>query len=422
MPTYRAQCTIGTNGRQRRRTIAAPSAQIAIARLRLAGLFASKVTEQKPAYQNSRIPRRYLIKLFGELHKLLGVKAAPSDQSHDNFAGGPAHGTRYGLDLLQALQLLSQTFPYKPLRIILADIHERCASSTALTATAFATYPRTFTPDIVAQIAAASRGGAPALAKGFKDIHDRLARRANDRARLIAVLGYPVSLICGTMALMVYADLKFLPSMEALVEVFHGKMPPLTHYIFLVADYGNEHWLLILAVLVSPALLFALLRRWPIVALGLDRFSLHLPYYGPFRRHLLTEEFAATYAMQYSNGRDAPEILQQCAATTGNLYARHTIQKMYTWVAFEGLTPAQAFKKAGLFSAEAVMTFSRGAATGTTSEAMTDIVEFSKRYADESSAHFFTFLRYAGLLTAALIVGLVVYGLIIPMYQVPAIR
>lgn len=395
MPTFSAACIVGTTGRSTQRQIKAPNAHEARTRLRNLGFFAIAVTEAGTPMRNKRIRRKHLIAFFHELAELL-----------------------HGHSLIDALEVIRTSFPNRALRVMAGEIQEKCATAAALPPAAFALYPRTFTPDIIAMIEAGEAGGSTGLAARFRDLEERLTYAEERRKAFIGAVSYPAGLMLFMVVMMAFVFVYIVPKLQALLTAFRTEMPYHTRILFEGADIVRLHWPLLVAALVVPFASIAIIRKWDRAAIFMDRLLLSVPLLGDWFRENITADVAGNYRSLYKAGKKPPEILLSSASIVTNREARRIILLMHHWVTYEGLAPEDAFVKAKLFPPSAVMSFATAVRSSRIDEQMKYIADNSSRRAREQSTRFFGFFKIVMLFVIATIVGFVVYGLLAPIYQV----
>lgn len=393
MPTYQAQCIVGRTGKGTRRKIDATTPADARLRLRRQGMFAVTVSETHLRDRNRRVRRGVVLELFHELHLLL--------LSHD---------------IIQALALLRDNFPHKPVRGMLREIHSFCATSKGSVAQAFAQYPKTFPTDIIELIAAGETAGPKGLALRFRDIAARLRFSAERRRDAVEALSYPAVLMVSVLGVLITVFIYLLPRFIPLLTSFDAKLPTLTKNLMAVSEFALRFWPYT-PFLILPCIGFALLRKWHPAALLLDRAAWSLPYAGEIIRHHITADIFSNYLSLYNAGVQPPEILASCAKITSNRYVRHTLRQMHRWVALEGMTPELAFKAAKIFPAAAVMSFMTGAQSGRLPEQLDHITERCHDVARRRSQRLFTIIRYVALIVLGAVVALTVIGVLLPIRE-----
>jgi type II secretory pathway component PulF len=394
MPTFLVSCIVGTNGRTTTREIKAPNVAEARSRLRDLGFYAVALREAGTPMRNRKVARKHLISLFHELSEML-----------------KAHS------LIEALGLLKDTFPYRPLRVMLAEIHEKCASASALPPQAFGLYPRTFTPDIIALIEAGEKGGARGLSERFADLEERLRFTESLRKSMVSALAYPVTIFSFVAVMLTFVFIYIVPRFKSLLKTFNSEMPALTQALFDVAEFFQHHWPLVLLCMILPPVIYAGLRKWPAAALLIDRTYLRVPLLGKLLREMITADVASNFCALYNATIKTPENLLSCAAVVRNRYARSVLLKMHRWVTYEGMDVADAFTISKFFPPEAVMSISSGAKASRIAEQMKYVAQNSTRRAKEMTERFFSVLRIVAIFAIGAIVGTFIYALILPIFQ-----
>jgi type II secretory pathway component PulF len=391
MPSYHCAC-LSPKGASVRLTRDAPTAAAARIDLRAQGFFPFAITESKVRHKRTKIGRRQLITLFHELGILLESQT-----------------------LLQALDSLRQHYPHRPLRIMLNHIHDLLASSRASVPDAFATFPATFTPEIVSMIAAGEAAGPVGLSARFSDLEDKLLFEDENRGHLLEAIAYPVGLAVGISTVLAYVFIFLVPKLKDLFATFNSTLPPVTVALFSIAGFLQHHGVVLLGgLLVALAASYALWRT-EIGRYAWDSALLRCPLLGDILKNLITANIAKNYASLYEAGRQAPDILASCVTIVSNRRARRVLIEMHRRVAVDGLGPDDAFTAAKFFSPMVVVSIRNGAATGSLARQMKFIARASADTARRRSAAFFSAIKYLALLLIGALVGVVVYGMLAPI-------
>ena len=391
MPSYSAVC-LSPKGSTLRLLREAPTASAARSALRAQGFFPVTIAETKNRHKGTKIARRHLIGLFHELGILLESQT-----------------------LLQALDSLRQHYPHRPLRAMIAHIHDTLAASRASVPDAFATFPKTFTPEIVSMIAAGEAAGPAGLSARFSDLEDQLKFTEENRGNLIAAVSYPVGLAFGIFCLVTYVFIFLVPKLKDLFATFNSTLPPITAALFAIAEFIQYHSLLLVGAVGLPLAIGYAFWRTELGRFFFDSCLLKVPLLGDILTHLITASVAKNYASLYEAGRQAPDILASCVEVTSNRRARRILSEMHRRVAVEGLGPEDAFAAAKFFPPMVVMSIRNGAATGTLARQMKFIARAASDTARRRSTAFFAILQYVALIVIGAIVGVVVYGMLAPI-------
>ena len=395
MPKFAVECVLPKGGGLVSRTVEAPTATIARARLVEQGLFPATPVRLADPLTRYKIKRKVFTRLCHEFA--------------ENLSGDPK--------FIDILKLLREHFDDTKTRRILSEIHDAIANGESSPADAFARYPRSFPPDVIEILRSGFGSGQDALAERFRDLAERLEDAEARKGQFIGAIAYPLFLIAGVLALLTYTFVYFLPKFQPLLASYNAELPAVSQYLFAIGGFTKKYFVLCFCLALGVFFLLSAIYKIPKVRFTVDKLMLSIPLVGRIMRYLITSEVCSNYKTLSKANIDAHKILESCSSIVRNRYARHILDKMRQQVGAQGFGPDDAFiSTAHLWAPEAIPSIVTGAQSGRLPEQMAHIAKICNAAAKVKSERFFIILRTGTLLFTGLILGVVVYGLVIPIF------
>ncbi|MDI9432326.1 MAG: type II secretion system F family protein [Sedimentisphaerales bacterium] len=190
-----------------------------------------------------------------------------------------------GVPMSRALGILSREASRTASKKLWATVHDQVAGGMAL-ADALSLHPNAFSPIYVAMVRAGETGGFLDIV--LDQIATFRAREAELKGRVKGALVYPIILAVLSAGIMVFLLTFFIPRFSQMFEEFGGSLPTLTRYIVTASDVLVTYWFILVIgiVLIVFAIqrmltkeegrrtMEGLLLRVPLFGTGVARFAL----------------------------------------------------------------------------------------------------------------------------------------------------
>ncbi len=380
-------------------SLSAADRESAVAGLRSRALFVTSLEAQRLWHSDLHLPR----------------PGAGLGRARVAFFRSFATLVRAGVPLRRGLTVTierseSATFA-AALRDVLGDI-ERGEPLSA----AFARSPRAFSPLIVAMVAAGESGGI------LDDVLERIAlfleRDQALRKSVIAALAYPATVLCASLALVTFLIVRVVPMFSALFASFHVPLPLSTRVLMALGNAAG------MPAVVSAAIVFvaaagaggALISRTSAGRYAFDRFRLSLPVVGTLLRKTITARFARMLGTLVHSGIELSAALDVVIPVTGSPV--HSAALHHVAIALregEALTPPLA--AAGIFDPMLIALTGVGEETGMLDVLLPKAAEYFESDVAAAIATLGAVIEPALIAVLGVIVGLIVYSVFIPLYQ-----
>lgn len=190
-----------------------------------------------------------------------------------------------GVPMSRALGILSREASRTASKKLWATVHDQVAGGMAL-ADALSLHPNAFSPIYVAMVRAGETGGFLDIV--LDQIATFRAREAELKGRVKGALVYPIILAVLSAGIMVFLLTFFIPRFSQMFEEFGGSLPTLTRYIVTASDLLVKYWFILVIGIVlivfgvqrmltkeeGRRTMEGLLLRVPLFGTGVARFAL----------------------------------------------------------------------------------------------------------------------------------------------------
>jgi general secretion pathway protein F len=265
-----------------------------------------------------------------------------------------------GQDIDHALQFLIEISEDKRSRHVVETIRNRVRGGTTL-AVALAEQPAVFTRLYISLVRAGEAGGN--LAEALTQLADLLDRQQRLKADLQAALTYPVLLIFGAIATVVFLLSYVLPQFTPVFEQAGAQLPRPTRVLIGLGAFVRHDGLLLLVALLLLGLIAYRLLNVPGPRLAFERCLLRIPVAGTLIRRVEAGRLTRTLGTLLSNGVGLVGALAIVRDVLGNRVAVTIIDSASAQVK-AGTRLAAALKAGQFFPAQTIHLIQLGEETG----------------------------------------------------------
>lgn len=235
------------------------------------------------------------------------------------------------------------------------------------------------------------------------------------RKQLSQMMVYPVILLVTTMGVIVFLFLKIIPGFSEMYRDFDAELPLLTNCLLAISQHFIFYGYLYLIGL--PLLIFPLsyLFKQPKAKQWLSRVQFTLPLIGGWQKKMLAARLARTWSLLLANGLEILPAVELTIGTAGSLVDLY-LQQISLHLR-QGVTLTRSLRSIALFPEAFIEMVHIGEEAGSLAEMLARIAEMYENEGKTGLERFLTFLEPALLMGIALIVGLIVLAVMLPMFD-----
>lgn len=317
-----------------------------------------------------------------------------------------------GIPIVRALSILEGQLRPGPFKKVLGDVRDEVESGTAMSE-AMKKHPAAFDRLYCNMVKAGETGGA------LDSILMRLAvfmertRAIRDKAK--GAMTYPIVVIIVAVLVIAIVFTFVIPKFREIFDSFDIELPDLTKALIGASDFVVQWWWAVALGIVIPLFAFrALVRAVYGFRLFVHKMMLRLPVAGIMIERLIVARFSRTFGTLISSGVPHLEALDIVRGATGNEVLRRAIEGVRTSVR-EGEGIAEPLGESGVFDDMVTNMVDVGEETGTLDVMLLKIADAYEAEADRRIEVFFKILEPALLVLMAVVVGVIVAALFLPL-------
>lgn len=230
-----------------------------------------------------------------------------------------------------------------------------------------------------------------------------------------SAMTYPMVLLGLCVAIVILIVTFILPQFQSLFDQMDS-LPVPTLILIAVSNFLLTKWYIALLVV---AVLFALIRiivGIPGVRRQIDYRKVHIWGFGKLFKVIYTARFARTLSSLYSSGMPIASSIGIAAKTIGNGYIEEQFDRVSMLVR-SGVPLSQALKEVDGLMKKLSSTILVGEESGRLDTMLDSIAETLEEDAEQATKRMVTMLEPLLIIFMALIVGFIMIGVMMPIYQ-----
>lgn len=367
--------------------------------------------------------------LFGQLREtgLRLVRCAPMRQRRQSTLFAPNIRSRdliqlclhlqqmnaAGVPLLESLTAVKDSTEHPRLEAILKDVVRDVSEGSSLSE-AFTKHPKQFSHVFTALVAAGEESGNltdsfAELVKHYKWV-DEVNRKIKKATR------YPLFMLFVMFALFYFMMRFVVPEVVSFLAASGQVLPPVTRSLVATSSFVENYSLLILAFPFIVFGLFKLARLSDSMAYHMDAFFLRIPLVGTTARKIALSRFSHFFATMFSSGVTILDGLSTARRVVVNRYLARALDLVREAVQ-SGESLSSALERWGDFPPLVVRMVKIGEDSGQLSETLGNVTDFYDREVEETVDQMISFVEPTLTLSAGLMMGWIVFGVIGPIYD-----
>lgn len=258
---------------------------------------------------------------------------------------------------------------------------------------------------------AETSGDLDKVAMRMADHYDKESRM---KTKIKNAMTYPIILLVLIVAVVLILFTFVIPQFSELFGQME-ELPALTRFVMGISDVVIKRWYLIIIGVVLFVLLIRAIAEIPAVRFQLDRLKIRLPIFGKLLKVIYTARFARTLSSLYSAGLPIVVALPIASATIGNAYIEAQFEEAIAGVRRGDNLSSSLMTIDGFIQklASAIMVGEETGSLDTMLDSIADELDYESQMA---ISRMLTFLEPAMIIIMAIIVGVIIISVIMPLY------
>jgi general secretion pathway protein F/type IV pilus assembly protein PilC len=322
---------------------------------------------------------------------------------------------RSGVPLLRSLEILERQSAAPALSAILKEIHVKVADGTSL-ADAMGQYPKAFGELAVSMVKAGQEGGF------LEDVLERVAifteNQEDLKAKVIGAMAYPIFLAATGLVVLNILIIFFVPKFQPIFDKLeaNGQLPMLTKGLIAISHAMIDYWWMCLLGLLFVTVM---IRQWMLTTSGrfiVDGWRLRLPVAGKLYLSLALSRFTRILGTLMHNGIPILQALRIAKDSTGNRVLTAAIENAAENVT-AGNRLAEPLALCPYFPRDVVEMVTVGEESNQLEKVLINVADALEKRTSRQLELMVRLLEPIMLLVMAVVIGLVVAGLLLPVFK-----
>lgn len=230
-----------------------------------------------------------------------------------------------------------------------------------------------------------------------------------------SAMTYPAVLLVLSVAVVILIVTFILPQFQSLFDEMDS-LPWITNMLIAISDFLVQRWYVaLLAVFIFVALV-RLIMGIPAVRRGVDYAKVHVWGFGKLYQVIYTARFARTLSSLYSSGMPLAQAIGIAGETVGNLYVQEQFDMVVTQVR-SGVALSRALHEVDGLLLKLSSTILVGEESGRLDAMLDSVAATLEDDAEQATKRMVTLLEPILIIFMALVVGMIMIGVMLPIYQ-----
>ncbi len=323
-----------------------------------------------------------------------------------------------GVTILKSLSIIAQQVASRRLYLVIKDLQKNMEAGFSFHE-AMAKHPTVFSELWINLVESGEASGN--LSMVLNRLAGYLERDAAFKRKVVSALIYPAILLTVGLFALLFLTIKIIPTFMEIFNGFNVKLPLLTRMLVAVSSFLRTY---IVALVVIGAVAGYLFSRYIKTRDGrrtYERVLFSLPVFGEFFRVLVIERFTSEMSTLVESGVPILYALEIAEHSVGNLVLGEIIHDIKDDVR-EGKSLSHPLERSGFFDPMAVQMVTIGEEIGELSNMFKRLNAFYQEFIDVFLTRFTAMFEPLMLVFMGAVIGLMVIGMFLPIFQITQIH
>lgn len=319
-----------------------------------------------------------------------------------------------GVNILNALNILSEQTTNKYLEVILSDISGGIKDGKSLS-DSLSAFPHLFSNVYCSMVRSGEASGE--LKSTLKNLAEFLEREEEFKNSLRASLTYPLFVFTVSVITVLILLVFVIPRLITMFEDMGQVLPLPTRILINTSDFLRGYWWIIIAATLILVFLLRRIYKAPKGKISWDRFRLKMLIFGPIVLKTEISRLMRTLSLLLSSGMPITPALDISVSIVDNQVLKLEVIKFKEKIS-GGLGLSDAIKESKLFPAFVTNIISIGEETGSLESSLMRIALDYERETNRILTELTRLLEPIIILVMGLIVGFIVLSMLLPIFQI----
>ncbi len=318
-----------------------------------------------------------------------------------------------GLSVVQCLETLERQTRSASFKYVLADIRENVETGSSLKK-AFGRYEYIFSSFFTGMVEAGESGAK--LANSLEMSARYLEKRLDLKQRVCSAFVYPS--MVGLVSFIVIGSLLafVVPMFSRLYEKLHVPLPVPTQIVVMLSHVIRDYWFFMVVGILAAVYGIQRLLTVPVIRARVDRLKLKVPIFGRLNQMVMVSRFIRTLATLVNVGVPLIEALEISNVVAHNSRMSEITRELQDSVR-AGNPIARSMARYAVFPPMVVQMADSGEQAGVLDRMLSKAADFIDKDIDRMVSNMMVKLEPMITLTMGLIVGMILIGVYLPMFD-----
>lgn len=330
------------------------------------------------------------------------------------FTGNLSTLQSAGITIVRSLRICESQLKPGPLKAVVGSVADDVEGGATFSE-ALGKHPAIFDRLFTNMVRAGEKGGI--LDQILERLADFSEKTERLKGRVKEALTYPVVVMFFALGVVAFIMAVIVPKFEEIFRSFGKELPPITQALISTSRWVGTYWYIVVGAPILIVVLYRIAMRNPKFKYFSDGLKLKAPIAGPMVEKTIIARFARTLGTLLSAGVPILEALEIVESSVENAVISKAIGDVRTAVR-EGDAMAAPLKESRVFDDLVVNMIDVGEATGALDKMLLKIADVYEEEVEVQVGTLFKMLEPVMLVFLAVVVGLIVVALFLPIIKV----
>ncbi len=319
-----------------------------------------------------------------------------------------------GFPLIQALRTSVNQTKNEKLKEVLALMAIDLEGGLSLSMAA-AKHPEVFSRFVVNMIRSGEESGK--LNEVLKEVAEEIEKQKAYQSKITGALVYPVFIFIAMIVAMVVVMVYVIPQLKSLFDDVGAELPFTTKAIIFTSDVFINYWYILIGLLAVAIFAVVSFLRSDYGKEWKDRYILKVPIVGNLITLSSMMRFSRTFGMLVDGGIPILDSIEITAGVMDNVVFKKAIRNTTDYVE-KGIPFSVPLKKDALFPVVVGQMVGVGEQSGQLGKSMENLARYFEQETDALLKGVFSLFEPVMLLIVGLGVAVLVFAVLLPVFQV----
>lgn len=318
-----------------------------------------------------------------------------------------------GILLIDSIDLLAEQTDSKALKEALEEISVEVKEGIALS-DSMKKYPKLF-PELLVQMIHSGE-----ISGQLEDVMNRMAtyfeKQYRIKQKVSTALTYPIVVASFAIIITVFLLVFIVPIFGDLFASFGGDLPLITQVVLQFSGFIQQFWWLFIGLLILLAVVYNQVKKREAGAYFFDKMVLKLPVVGGFVQKAVLARMTQTLSSLLNSSVPILEAVEVTSNVVGNRVVKDVLLESKSSLE-RGESLSKPMEDHWVFPSLIIQMIRVGESSGSLDEMLKKVADVYDQEVEEASDKLQSLIEPVLIIFLAVIVGLIVLSIVVPMFS-----